>query len=260
MKRFVYLLAIAIVGTITLMYPLSQRTRNSIAVETTHAASPNGSIGAIPYIGPDFDTRPLVVMGTTTNKEKRAVGRIWLKNISNKVAVSAKIGWFVSLKDKPADVVEEGETELIKFSEQLTPGDRLTLTRPFVGFDEVVKKLKEKGKFDSAYSIQFLAREIVFGDGTRWSDKESAKTEKGKTNKSHASATVRYAGGLVVTPTPFCPANGMECVWISDPGGLGQWSCQGSGMWNMYCDVDCITSCCSYFCDPNYPDPGCHCW
>ena len=259
MKRFVYLLAIAILATITLTYPISQRTPESIAVETTHAASQNGSIGAIPYIGPDFDRRPLVVVGTSTNKEKRSVERIWLKNISNKVAVAVKIGWFVSLTDKRDDVVGEGETELIKLPEQLNPGNRLPLKRQFVAFDEIANKLREKGKFDSAYSIQFQAREIIFRDGTRWSVDSKPDQKIGKTDRSHASGTVRYAGGLIVTPTPFCQANGMECVWVDD-GGTGHWGCQGSGLWNMYCDVDCVTSCCSYFCDPNFPPPECPCY
>lgn len=257
MKRFVYLSVIGILITASLAYVFSQRIPESFGAATTQAASKTGSIGASPYVGADYNKRPLVVIGVATNKERHAVEKIGLINISNKVAVAVKIGWFVSLTQKTGDVVEEGETELITFSEHLRPGGQLDLNRRLVGLVDIANTLKQKGAFDSAYTIQVAATEIVFNDGTGWPDKKGTNESAGprRLDYSHASATVRYPAGLVVTPlaTMDCVGNGMQCVWV-DGGPLpGHYSCESAGNPHMFCDVYCTTSCCSYLCGPYEP-------
>lgn len=259
MKYVVYLSLIGILIIASLAKMVSQRLPDSFGAATTQAASRTGSIGASPYVGADYNTRPLVVIGVLTNKERHAVEKIGLINISNKVAVAVKIGWFVSLTQELAEVVEEGETELITFPKHLRPKGQLDLNTRVVGLVDIANRLKQNGAFDSAYTIQVAATEIVFNDGTRWPSKKSANETAGsrRSDYSHASVTVRYPGGLVVTPlvTVECFGNGMKCVWVSGP--PSYYSCDDAANPYMWCDTHCTTACCSYLCAPPLPEPWC---
>lgn len=257
MKHVVYISLIGILITASLSYVVSQRLPDSFGAAMTQAASKTGSIGASPYVGANYNKRPLVVIGVSMSKERHAVEKIGLINISNKVAVAAKIGWFVSLTQKLADVVEEGETELITFPEHLRPKGQLDLNTRVVGLVDIANRLKQTEAFDSAYTIQVAATEIVFNDGTRWPSKKSANepARSRRSDYSHASATVRYPAGLVVTPlaTMECFPNGMQCVWVSGP--PSYYSCESAGNPYMWCDTHCTSACCSYLC--GLPEPWC---
>lgn len=257
MKHVVYISLIGILITASLSYVASHRLPDSFGAATTQAASKTGSIGASPYVGVEYNKRPLVVIGVSTSKERHAVEKIGLMNISNKVAVAAKIGWFVSLTQKLADVVEEGETELITFPEHLRPKGQLDLKTRVVGLVDIANRLKQTGAFDSAYTIQIAATEIVFNDGTRWTSKKNANEPAGsqRSDYSHVSAAGLYPAGLVVTPLAptECHPNGMQCVLVSGP--PSYYSCDSAGNPFMWCDTQCSSSCCSYLC--GLPEPWC---
>ncbi len=236
---------LTIVGTLILV--VSNGLGNRQDKPSAQSPSGNWSISAIPYIGPGYKSRPVVVTSVMSNSSNGfKVTHVVLKNISSKPAAAVRLSWSI-YNDKANSILLRGQTALITLSKEI-PENTWRQVKHDIFSAETAKPLANEGGLDGHYRIEVGVSEILFAGGSTWIVDRIQPDEAAfiKTSLSKSSALLR------VTPLSlpqFCPKQGCSFV----PGPPSGFTCGDSGN-NTVC-TNCGTSCCNTLCG----QPACDC-
>lgn len=250
-RKAVGRLLLALATSLLLLTPLSGWIPSSTAVESQ--PSGNWSISAIPYLGPGFEARPVVVGSVVSDAVKGfRITKAGLKNVSSKQVTAVKLGWRVTAQQARGTVLAKGQTPLVAISGGIPTDGTHVLKYPIFTFAEVYKSLLKGGTLEGRYKVEVLVTEIIFEDGSTWAD------EPGKTSGvAFLKTTLRGTpvAPLVVTPLRLNPQVGcpkQECDFVSGPPLF--WTCKSSDD-AVFC-TNCGVSCCGTACGVA---PSCDC-
>ena len=209
------------------------------------------SLTALPYLGVGYNSRPVVVVGVTTDKKELTVKQVRLFNISSKPASAIRLGWYLRTMQDESAVLRQGETPLIATTGKLPANGKQTMNFAVVSFSELLKD----GQLNGDYKIEVAVKEILFEDGFTWTD----NAEQARQTVPVRVALKNRTGFVPLKVTPLaaqvgCPADKVgTCVYVSDPP-LSYWSCD-TGPMGVRCD-NCGSSCCTSLCEEEAPVCG----
>jgi hypothetical protein len=203
-------------------------------------------VGAYPYLGSDYESRPAVVSSVASDAaEKFRVTKVGVRNNSSSPIVGVRLAWYMS---KSADlshpfatdkksVLATGETPRISLPSKVFPRKHGAISQIIVSFEEAHKQLRASNKNPvGRFRIEVAAVEVFFDDGSSWKADQAYPTADTAKFPAMKIAFVR-------TPPPqYCPVT--ECSWNG-----AFYECAGS-LFQTAC-LNCFTNCCNSLCsDP----------
>lgn len=208
------------------------------------------SLTALPYLGVGYNSRPVVVVGVTTDKKELTVKQVRLFNISSKPASAIRLGWYLrKIQDEDA-VLRQGETSLIATTGKLPTNGKQTMNIAVVSFSELLKH----GQLKGAYKVEVAVKEVLFEDGSTWTYTVEQERQTVPVRVAFKNST--GFAPLKVTPlaAQFCPADKTgACVYVSDPP-FSYWICDAGPM-GVWCN-SCGLACCTSLCEEPAPECG----
>ena len=136
--------------------------------------SGNWTFSAQPYVGPGYDSRPVVVISVSTDLKKGlTVADVGLKNTSSKPVAGVKLSWFLSTEQDPDSVLLSGETPLVAISGGIPAGKRRLLTFPVTSFAKIHRPLLHGMTLSGDFRMEVAVSEILYEDGSTAAIKNS---------------------------------------------------------------------------------------
>lgn len=198
----------------------------------------NWTLSTHPYMGPGYNSRPVIVTAVVSNLKGTAT-RVMLENNSSKTVSAVKLEWYLMTDQDRSTVLQQGQTPFVTPSGTLPPGKARELKFPIVSFAKIYQPLLKNNVLAGDYRIEIAIAEIQYEDGSTWT------ASKGKSN----SALSKKAHAL---RAPQCP--GQRCQLL--PNGKGYTCVAGSP--EEVCS-NCIKSCINALCGrlmPTCPPGG----
>lgn len=125
------------------------------------------SFSAHPYLGPGYDSRPVVVFSVVTNiKNGLTVTKVALHNLSSKPVSAVKLNWHLSTEEDPGSILLSGQTPLVALSGGLPVGERRVLEFPVVSFAKICKSLMKGESLRGDFRMEVEVGEILYEDGS----------------------------------------------------------------------------------------------
>jgi hypothetical protein len=153
---------------ITLLLALLTFTAAHAAPQTKDTL-PDGSYSIItkPYMGPGFDTLPVMVTSVTTEAELNGgVSVVGVENSTARRVDAVRLGWYVSAREAPDYILLQGKTPMLKLPGGIAAGEVERIQFGVVSFAKIYKPLARKGVVNGNYVIQVGVVEARFDDGT----------------------------------------------------------------------------------------------
>lgn len=125
------------------------------------------TVGFHAYRALGYDSVPARVLGVTSQGQKGLTG-VQIKNISAKTVTAVKFGWFVSEERGEGAILSKGTTPLMALAAALPPQETIDVTVPTTSLDRILKPAMRRGTLKGDFSVQVVAQEIVYEDGSVW--------------------------------------------------------------------------------------------
>lgn len=236
---------LAIVGALILV--VGNGLGNRQVRLAAQSPSENWSVSAIPYVGPGYKSRPVVVTSVMSDTSKGyKVTDVALKNISSKPAAAVRLSWNI-YSDKANSILLRGQTTLITWSEELPENARRQIKHDILSFAHAAKQLANEGGLDGHYRIEVGVSEILFADGSIWTV-DGNQTDEAAFIKTSLSKRFVPLKVTPLSPQQFCP--NQACTFA--PGPPAGFTCTSTV--GVIC-TNCGLRCCNTVCG----EPACDC-
>lgn len=158
--------AIALFMVSLLIVSNTSRTEGQ-ADKSTQLPPGDWSFSAHPYLGPGYDSRPIVVFSVVTNvKNGLTVTKVALHNLSSKPVSAVKLNWYLSTEADPGSILLSGQTPLVALSGGLPVDGRRVLEFPVVSFAKICKSLMKGESLTGDFRMEVEVGEILYEDGS----------------------------------------------------------------------------------------------
>jgi hypothetical protein len=209
------------------------------------------SFSSHPYLGKDWNTRPVVVVSVMTDAaDGLTVHAVGIMNRSNKAVTAVKFRWLVTEAGK--GLIRNDESAFIS-TEGVLPANspQANLQVSLFTFLDLAKTLTESGKLTGAFRGDLAVSAVRFDDGTVWTDTDGDTTKV----SVFRPVSTRTLAALTITPLmPAAACANQGCKYLPDPP-LPGYTCE-DGASNQFC-TNCGTSCCNTICG-HQPACGCN--
>lgn len=135
----------------------------------------NWTLSTHPYMGPGYNSRPVMVTAVVSNLKGTAT-RVMLENNSSKTVSAVKLEWHLMEEQDRSTVLQQGQTPFVTPSGTLPPGKSRELKFPIVSFAKIHQPLMKNNVLAGDYRIEIAVAEIQYEDGSTWT------ASKGKSN------------------------------------------------------------------------------
>lgn len=202
----------------------------------------NWSVGMHPYLGPGYDSIPVMVTGVTTDA-RRGIGvtKVSLDNQSGKNVKAVRLSWYLTIEGNPTSILLQGQTPLITRDGTFPAGSHLTIRYPVLAFASIYKPLVKNGALNGEFRIDILVSEILYEDGSTWTRAESSQAKFIKVT-SHAPRPV---------PQGTCPK--QACDSKESPSGRVYYGCKASNFNETCANSPDAFSCTNVSCGSTRP-------
>ncbi len=242
-----------VVAPLLLVFALTTSSGISGAnsLDQKHAPAAPYLVGAYPYLGSDYESRPAVVSSVASDAKQRfKITKIGIRNNSSKPITAVRLAWYMSRSadlqpfapDKKS-VLTTGETSRINLPTKIFPRYHGAINQIVVSFEDAYKQLRSaNAKPSGRYRIEVAAVEVFFDDGSSW----KADQAYPRADESRVSLTkISFA-----RPEPqYCPVT--ECAWNG-----AFYECTGSSF-QVGC-YNCFSTCCNSLCSDPPVCPPCN--
>lgn len=196
------------------------------------------SFAAHPYVGPGYKLRPAIVSATAFNP-KDGIRKVVITNNSDKPIISMKLSWRLFTKQRPNDVLQNGESAFIKFDEKLQPKEQKSFDCSINSYREFLESLKKNGQLKGDLRIDVAVSEVHYVDNSSWKGEEITKTQYVGDDSTTASTPInnkkaqfvkissqtKMTSGVGCSNTPDGCHN--ECVFVGvNENGCPLYECQ----------------------------------
>lgn len=217
-----------------------------------------------------FSSRPVEqsqsdveVYSVTSEADKGlAITKVGVRNRSDKVVGSLKIGWRLLDVSKKPSVLASEETPFLDIT--IAPGEWRVIDYPFGTFVNMSKSMLRDGKLSGDFRLEVLVTQVTYADTVNYvglssrtkpllvSSQRDLDTPRRCEVQSNESATqhdgvifvnASFKGNLVTSP-PFC--QNQDCAWNGQSGKAACFMCQGANFFG--CQVTSCASCTSTRC------------
>lgn len=213
-------LLIALTAVVTAPQALGQSKEN----KSVKLPAGNYSLRVLPFVGPGYDSIPVVVFSTTSDLPKgAAVTEVGIENRSGRAVTAVRFGWRLSTEQNREAVLLQGQTPLLALRNTLLPGNSVVVLYQVTSLARIHEPLLKNGTLNGNFSIEVMVSEIHYEDGSPWAKTNSARANIVKAahvsppapgpcrpvapTRYAASTSIRRAGGFsTATATPASSA------------------------------------------------------
>lgn len=213
---------------------LTSAAMHANAAPQTPDALPAGNYSVItkPYMGPGYESLPVMVTSVTTEAELRGgVSVVAVENGTGRRVDAVRLGWYVSSREAPDYILLQGKTPVLRLPGGIAAGEVERIQFGVVSFAKIYKPLARKGMVDGNYLIQVGVVEARFDDGT-----VQTLLASGKRRAERATVFVKAGWGGAATRPP-APARQLGC-----PNQACSPNYEGDGSSRILVGYDCGTS------------------
>lgn len=207
---------------------------NAQSAAQTQDRLPAGNYTVItkPYMGPGYETLPVMVTSVTTEVELNGgVSMVAVENSTARRLEAVRLSWYVSAREAPDYVLLQGKTPMLRIVGGIAPGEVERIQFGVVSFAKIYKPLARKGVVNGNYIIQVGVSEARFDDGTAQTflarRKKRGERETVFVQAKWAGAAPRRAAAARQTS---CPDQSCNAVY------------EGEGSARMLVGYDCASS------------------
>jgi hypothetical protein len=152
---------------LTLIVSLFIAAYKSMHAQTEDDALPPGDWSLSTGLYSGSESFPLAVISALTDAEQGLlVKQVKVKNRTNKNIISFKFRWFIYQDQDPDTILLEGLSSLVEVF--VVGGEVKTIDFPIVKFSKIHKPLLKYGMLEGVYTLEVMAGEINYEDGSRW--------------------------------------------------------------------------------------------
>ncbi len=169
MKRVFFTVAFCVgVSIVLASVEIRRGHAESKRIECQVSNSDGWGFSAHPYMGPGYESRPVVVTAVKTTAKTLTVSEIRIRNTSSKTVASIKLGWTISNESIEKVPISQGVSTLIPIEKSLAPGGTTLLSFPLVSFSELKQQLVDAGNLKGQFDAYVFVSQIVFSDNSSW--------------------------------------------------------------------------------------------